>query len=281
MPDDPEPEEDSEEAPDEETSEEESSEETTDEAGGEAASSDETKPVLKARKQPVAQPARPASKGAFTRFIMIFLFLLAILALFDPQMALGFGDAAGFVLAPIIGFGGRFTVLTVLLAGAMTTGISSILRDHYTDWVKMVKFQRISGALSRDLRDAMRKGNRSQQDKLNKVRMGFAKDQMDIQLNSMKPLAWTFFLFIVLFAWLNVFVNQTLLNTGGQYFAVPWAGDVYVNYVPFLFPSWIIIYSLLAIPIGQIITRVLKYVRFKRKLEAMGLPLRPEAEDAA
>lgn len=237
-------------------------------------------PVLKARKQPVeARPALAGQKGSFTRFMMIFLFLLAFVAILEPSMAQEFGSVAGFILFPLIGFGGRFPVVTVLLAGALTTGVSSILRDHYTDWVKMVKFQKLNGAWQRDYREAMRKGNKSQMDKLNKVRQGFMKDQMDIQLNSMKPLAWTFFLFIVLFAWLNVFVNQTLAVTGGQYFAVPWAGNVYVDYVPFLFPSWILIYSLLAIPIGQILTRVLKYVRFKRKLDAMGVPLR--ADDPA
>lgn len=274
--------EESEEAPDEDESEEasdEASEETTEETAGEATdeTAPESSPVIKARRQPVAaKPSALGGKGSFTRFMMIFLFLLAIVAIFDQQMALGFGAIAGLILYPVIGFGGRFPVVTILLAGALTTTVSSVLRDHYTDWVRMVKFQKVNGAWQRDYREAMRKGNKSKMDKLNKVRQGFMKDQMDIQLSSMKPLAWTFFLFIVLFAWLNVFVNQTLLVFGGQYFAVPWAGNVYVNYVPFLFPSWILIYSLLAIPIGQILTRVLKYVRFKRKLDAMGVPTRPD-----
>ena len=273
------------EAEPEDTSAEDSGEDAdpsdSDEALEALAQGEDSQPVLRAHKKPVAARPMPSSKGSFTRFAMIFLVLLAVLALFDQQMALGFGQVAGYILGPIIGFGGRFPVITVLLAGALTTGVSSVLRDHYTDWVKMVRFQKVSGAWQREYREAMRKGNRSQMEKLQKIRQGFQKEQMDIQLNSMKPLAWTFFLFIVLFAWLNVFVNQTLLVYGGQYFAVPWSSNVFVNYVPFLFPSWIIIYSLLAIPIGQILTRVLKYVRFRRKLAAMGVPVRPESEDAA
>ncbi len=266
-----------------EPDDEEATEEVSDEAVDEAAeasvdesAADESKPVLTARKQPVAprSPLAPG-KGSFTRFLMIFLFLLAIVAIFDPPMAQGFGSIAGLVLSPLIGFGGKFPVITVLLAGAMTTGISSILRDHYTDWIKMVRMQKTTSAWQKALREAMRKGNKSEINKMNKIREGFMKDQMDVQLNSMKPLAWTFFLFIVLFAWLSVFVNSTLATTGGQYFAVPWAPNVYVNYVPFLFPSWILLYSLLAIPIGQILTRVLKYVRFRKKLLKMGLPLQP------
>ncbi len=222
--------------------------------------------------------ARPVqtTRGSFTRFLMIFLVLLAILTILQPGMATEFGTLTGYVLMPIIGFGGRFAVLTILLAGALTTGVSSILRDHYTDWIKMVKIQKTNAAFQREMREALRKGNRSQIEKLRKIQQGFMKDQMDVQLNTMKPLAWTFFLFIVLFAWLSVFVNNTLADTGGQYFAVPWASNVFVNYVPFWLPSWILMYSLLAIPIGQILTRVLKYVRFRKKLLAMGLPLKPQ-----
>ena len=266
--------------PDSEEASDETSEEAADdstETATDEASVEETKPALTARKQPVKQPA----KGSFTRFLMIFLFLLAIVTIFQPGMAQEFGNLAGLVLVPLIGFGGRYPVLTVLLAGALTTGISSILRDHYTDWIKMVRMQKTTSAWQKALREAMRKGNKAEVNKLNKIREGFTKDQMDVQLNSMKPLAWTFFLLIVVFAWLSVFRNSTLLVTGGQYFAVPWAPDVYVNYVPFLFPSWILLYSLLAIPIGQILTRVLKYVRFRKRLLKMGVPLEPESPESS
>ena len=267
------------EEPDE--SADEADEEATDEdeAAADETSTEEAKPVLTAHKKPV--PAARPMKGSFTRFIMIFLVLLAVVALFDPTMSQSFGAIAGFILYPVIGFGGRYPVLTLLIAGMMTTGISSILRDHYTDWIKMVRSQKTTAAWQKALREAMRKGNRSEVAKLNKIREGFMKDQMDIQVNSMKPLAWTFFLFIVLFAWLNVFVNATLAVTGGQYFAVPWATNVYVTYVPFLLPSWVLMYSLLALPVGQILTRVLKYVRFRKRLEAMGVPIEPESQDVA
>ncbi len=262
-----------EEAPDEQATDE-------GEAESEEAPSAETEPVLTARKKPVAA-ARPPMKGSFTRFLMIFLVLLAVVAMFDNTMRDSFGALAGFALGPVIGFGGQFPVLTLLIAGMITTGVSSLLRDHYTDWIKMVRSQKTTAAWQKALREAMRKGNRSEIQKLNKIREGFMKDQLDIQVNSMKPLAWTFFLFIVLFAWLNVFVNATLAATGGQYFAVPWASNVYVNYVPLLLPSWVLMYSLLAIPVGQILTRVLKYVRFRKRLAAMGVPIEPESQDVA
>lgn len=265
----------------EEASDESPDESTTEPAGSaEGAGAGEETPVLKARKQPVAG-ARPSTKGSLTRFFMIFFVLLAAVAIIDPQMQQAFGSLAGTILFPVIGFGGRFPVLTILIAGMMTTGLSSILRDHYTDWIRMVKNQKTTAAWQKAFREAMRKGNRSEVDKLNKIRQGFTREQMDVQISTMKPLAWTFFLFIVLFAWLAVFVGSTLAVTGGQYFAVPWASNVFVSDVPFLLPAWVLLYSLLALPIGQILTRVLKYYRFRKKLQALGLPLVPEPQDVA
>lgn len=101
-----------------------------------------------------------------------------------------------------------------------------------------------------------------------------------MQTTPIKSMAWTLFLFIVIFTWLRLFVDVVLNNLGNQWIAVPWSNHVYLNSV-YVLPSWVLLYSLLAIPFGQIITRVLKYVRFRRRLEKMGVPLRPGPADAA
>src|SRR5438128_684411 len=48
-----------------------------------------------------------------------------------------------------------------------------------------------------------------------------------------------------------------------------------------VFPSWVLLYSLLALPFGQIVVRVLKYFRFRRRLQAMGVPLRAGPDETA
>jgi uncharacterized membrane protein (DUF106 family) len=85
----------------------------------------------------------------------------------------------------------------------------------------------------------------------------------------MKSMAVTFLLFIVIFAWLGQFVYSDVFRAGTVYFAVPWQAqtDLRAGYV---FPAWILLYSLLAIPLGQIVTRVLKFLSFRRRLAAMG-----------
>lgn len=219
---------------------------------------------------------RPAmATPSLSRFLMIFLGLMAIFALIDPGMSLAFGELAGFILFPTIGFGGRYPVITILLAGLLTTTISSVIRDHYTDWIKMVRVQKTMAAWRKAQMEAIRKGNQAELAKLKAIQQSFMKDSMDVQTAPLKSMAWTFFLFIVLFTWLRFFVDNILGSQGNMYIAVPWSAQVYLSSL-YVFPSWVLLYSLLAIPFGQIITRVLKYVRFRRKLEAMGLSTKAE-----
>jgi uncharacterized membrane protein (DUF106 family) len=214
------------------------------------------------------------------RFLMIFLFLLALYAIIDQQVGTSFATLANVVLYPVFGFGGALPVLTILLLGLATTTIGSVLRDHYTNWVKMARTQRLMRAWSRERMEAMRKGQQTRLQMLMEAQKGFAKDQMEMMTSPYKATAWTMFFFIVIFVWLRLFVDNVLQNLGNQWIAVPWSTHVFLNSA-YLLPSWVLLYSLLAIPFGQIITRVLRYVRFRRRLLAMGVPLREEPDQTA
>lgn len=224
--------------------------------------------------RPAAQPP------SLTRFLMIFLFLLGFWAIIDRNLANAFGVAAGLVLWPLIGFGGGLPVLTILLAGLLTTTISSILRDRLTDWVKTARTQKILRALQKERMDALRKGNQTKVKELTAYQTSIQKDLMDLQFTPMKATALTLFMFIVLFTWLSLVVYGTLVAEGNYWIAVPWSSNADLLAV-YVFPSWILLYSLLAIPFGQIVARVLKYLRFRRRLEEMGLPLQADAGEAA
>jgi len=229
---------------------------------------------------PPVRPASPFSRASLSRFLMIFLFLLALYAIIDPQVGTGFANGANFILFPMFGFGGALPVLTILLAGILTTTIGSIIRDHYTNWVKMARTQKVMSAWRKEQMEAMRKGQQTRLAQLKEVQKGFAKDQMDMMSTPYKSTAWTIFLFIVIFTWLRLFVDVVLQGLGNQWIAVPWSNHVFLNSV-YVFPSWVLLYSLLAIPFGQIVVRVLKYIRFRRRLQAMGVPVRAGVDETA
>ncbi len=230
-----------------------------------------------------AETTRPApafSRQSMSRFLMIFLFLLALYAIIDQQVGTSFASIAGVVLFPVFGFGGTLPVLTILLLGLVTTTVGAVLRDHYTNWVKMARTQRVMRAWSHERLEAMRKGQQTRLQKLMEAQKEFSKDQMEMMTSPYKATAWTMFFFIVIFVWLRLFVDNVLQNLGNQWIAVPWSTHVFLNSA-YLLPSWVLLYSLLAIPFGQIVTRVLRYVRFRRRLLAMGVPLRAEPGETA
>lgn len=119
--------------------------------------------------------------------------------------------------------------------------------------------------------EAFRKGQVTRVAKLKEVRLAYMKDSMEVQTAQMKPIAWTMLLFIVVFTWLRLFVDVTLANLGNQWIAVPWSNHVFLNSA-YVFPSWVLLYSLLAIPFSMIVTRLLKYLRFRRRLDELGVP---------
>lgn len=238
---------------------------------------DEESDEVPADEAPEKAPARPpAAAPSLSRFILIFLFIVSFWTLFDPQLAGGFAAVAGVVLMPAVGFEGTLPVITILVAGALTTTASSIVRDYFTDWVKMSRTNRIMAAWRKEQMDAMRKGNEARLKKLQEIQKGFSKDAQDMIFSPYKSMAVTTLAFVIMFTWIRSFVDVTLHANGNPYIAVPWSSNVWLPSI-YVFPSWVLLYSLLAIPFGQIVSRALKYFRFRRRLRELSVPLRAEA----
>lgn len=220
---------------------------------------------------------RQAPQPSFRRFVLIFLFVMGLYIAFVPGAGDPFAAALGGVLNPLIGFGGRLPVVTLLVAGMLSSGISSLLRHRFTDWVNMARVTRSMSALQKARFEAMRKGNQAQVKRLREVQMRMLPETNAVQFKSMSSTAYTLFFFVILFIWLRLFVDNILAQQNNLLFAVPWSFDTLLTGV-YVFPSWILLYSLLAIPFSQVVVRVLKYVSFSRRLrdlEAAGAPEAP------
>ncbi|HTD81921.1 MAG TPA: EMC3/TMCO1 family protein [Thermoplasmata archaeon] len=221
----------------------------------------------------VAKPEprpRPTPRQSFQRFIMIFLGILAIYVLIFPDVGRTFGQVAGAILEPVIGFDGRTPVITILLAGLVTTTASSVLRHIFTPWMRMAKMNATLASIRKEQMEAFRKQKTNRVQKLRAKQSEIMVEYQDVQFVPLKLMAYTMFFFVVIFTWLRlIFVDQTLATQGNLYFAVPWSFNAHLLAV-YVFPSWILLYSLLAIPFGQVVQRVLKYISFRRKLQALG-----------
>jgi uncharacterized membrane protein (DUF106 family) len=219
-------------------------------------------------KKPPAPPP-PSVRQSLTRFVLIFLFILAVYAMFDQQIGSAFAAAAGVVLDPLIGFGGKYPVITILLGGLLTTTISGVLRHFLTPWIKMAKMNKMNQAFSKESMEAVRKGNTSKAQKIQARRREVMKEFTDIQMVQLKQVGATMLMFIVFYTWLRLFMTNVLVPGGNVFFSVPWSWDTYFFDV-YVLPTWLLLYSLLAIPFGQVLQRVLKYFTFRRRLHELG-----------
>lgn len=212
---------------------------------------------------------RPPAKPSMGRTFLYMMFAFTLLVLIDPGLRLTLGLAAAAVFWPTIGFGAAYPVVTILLAGCLTTTVSSIARHVFTDWVKTTRVNKRMAAVRKAEMEALRQGNRTKVAKIKQVRMAMQAETLDVQFAPMKSMAVTFLLFILVFSWLGQFVYTNVFSAGTVFFAVPWQSHTDLR-AAYLFPAWILLYSLLALPIGQIVSRVLKYISFRKRLAAMG-----------
>jgi len=67
---------------------------------------------------------------------------------------------------------------------------------------------------------------------------------------------------IPVFAWLYIFVSLDVPTT---MISVPWYWNTDLNASSVL-PNWILLYSLVTLPFGQVLARVLKYFSFRKRL---------------
>lgn len=205
------------------------------------------------------------------RFVYIFLGMIVLMMFIDPDLRYEFGGYLGKVLYPLIGFGGNYPVLTLILAGTIMIAFSTTVREFFMDWVEMAENQKISSAFRKEMMEA-RKANKQtklkklqeQQGEINKLSMVSMKGQL-------KSMVFTMVVVISIFGWIWMFTSD-LANTT---FSVPWALNANFNqplieacFVPF--PQWIGVYMLISIPLGQVFMVLLKWYDFKEKLEEEG-----------
>lgn len=223
-----------------------------------------------------------ADKKSFfgTPFILM-TFVLVFLVLFDIPKGIRDGTAwlAGFLLAPVIGFGGRYPLLTIFLASVVLVIATTAIRHFLTDWTKMARMQEAMRSFSAEMKDARKSNNTYKLKKLTDAQQDLMQLQAGAQTEQMKPMALTMLLVIPIFAWLGAWLASLAID-GALFFRAPWNGEwdimqpyTWITGNPGWFPRWIVLYSLFGIPFGQIAQRALKLWEYRHvDLDGDGKP---------
>src|SRR5687768_16701640 len=107
----------------------------------------------------MADPSK--KKSAFGTPLVILSFVLVFFILFDIPKGINRGTAqlAGFILGPVIGFGGAYPLLTIFLASVVLVVATTAIRHFLVDWTKMARVQEAMRAYTTEMKEARKSNN--------------------------------------------------------------------------------------------------------------------------
>ena len=197
------------------------------------------------------------AQGSSMTYMMLFLVLMMLFMFSGAGPILG--EIFGAALEPIIGFGGQYPILTIVLAGIIVVTLSGSLTNFFTDWKKMGEMQQTQKAFSAAMQKARKEGNQNRVNKLMKMQPELMRKQQEASSGSMKSMLFLFIFIWPIFIWLRTF----LAGLSHYYFTAPWANSVSLipgNADKFIMQNWLWIYLIFSMVIGQVIRQGLKYI---------------------
>lgn len=213
------------------------------------------------RAQQAAAPTAPMSNKTMIGMLFTLMIMMVVMS---------FRDAIGGALDVVfkyIAFDGDYPVLTLIIAGIIMITVSTVIRTLLTDPIAMAKNQHISSEFNKEFRQARIENNLFKMKKLQEQQPQIMAMTMEASTQQMKVMPITMLFIIPVYAWVYYF-----LIPGGTYFS----GDVIAN-MPWgvlnlndalmgFFPAWIVVYTMVSLPIGQIENRFMRFFMLKKRL---------------
>ena len=210
------------------------------------------------------QPDMPPMPSMMPMLVMMFLIL--ILYAFD-----GSDHKIGKVLdvgLNFFGMDGQYPIVTLFIVGALMASFSAILRSFFMDMIQQAKNQQIMSAFNKELRQARLENNSFKIKKLTEMQPQMMAKNMENSNKMMKSMPFTMIVIIPLFLWVRYFIDVTVRDMGNLTFSVPWA-TLDLDSTIWFMPAWILVYTMISIPFGQIVNRLIRTYKFKKYLKSM------------
>lgn len=214
--------------------------------------------------------------GQGSTFVLLLGVLVVLFVMFDPTLRALMATWVGYGLNPIFVNTGVPIFWTLFVIGSFMVLANTVVRHFLTDWVGMARVQEVMRAYQKEFSEARKANNTYKLKRLTDMNPEVMKMQADMSTGQLKPMILTMLIVLPVFGWLFHVVDFT----GGcdTVLEVPWAApgswcaDNGTDWVGFI-PRWIAIYSLLSIPIGQVVQKALKLWEYRHvDLDADGVP---------
>lgn len=169
-----------------------------------------------------------------------------------------------------IDFGGKYPVLTLMIAGLIMITLSTVIRSFLSDPISQAKSQQKQSEFNTEMRNARLENNLYKMKKLQELQPQMMQSSMEQSTQMMKLMPVTMLFVIPIYAWIFYFVTYTMGgDTSPLIINMPWGtANLMDNMIGFM-PQWIVIYTLISLPIGQLENKLINYYLFKKRLSAI------------
>lgn len=204
-----------------------------------------------------APAAKPKAGGSLLTILSIGV---VFLILFTPGIRNSVGRYAGYVLDPVFGFGGKWPVLTILLAGTFMVLATTLIRHFTTDWLEQARIGAYMRSFNQELLKARKDNNTYKIKKLQDRQPEVLKMQQEMSAKQMRTMPLTMIVVVPLFAWLFLFLERL----DYWWYSAPWNPRVDM-FAATVFPHYILLYMALSIPLGALVQKAMKYASWKER----------------
>jgi uncharacterized membrane protein (DUF106 family) len=214
-------------------------------------------------------------------FWMILMMMGVLFIMIDPALRSGTATLVGFIMEPLVGFDGRYPTMTIILTGMIMIFLTTILRHVFIDWLRIARVQNTMRAFQKEFNKARKEKDTKRINELQKIQPRVMGLQAEMTGSQMKPMAVSMLVVVPLFAWLWEYI--TAFNY--HFFSTPW--NLHVDFFTregiifgsSILPHWILLYSVMSIPFGQILQKALKVWSWRGRLDHV-LTGEPEVDES-
>ena len=192
---------------------------------------------------------------------MLLLLGMMVMLMFYPGLRVGLSDTAGSVLEPMLPFHETYFVPTVFIVGSSIMVVNTLIRSFFMDTLQQAHFSHRSRQIGKQLREARMARDTAMADKMQTIQLEMMPEQMKMQSSMMKPMVFTMVFIIAIFSWMAGSVESFRVG----FVSLPWDPMWSFNArVLWIFPAWIATYIAMSAPLGRILDRHIKIIRYSR-----------------
>lgn len=216
-----------------------------------------------------SMPQTQQAMSAMPKGTMIGMFATLIIMMVVMMFREPIGEALNFVFQ-FIDFNGDWPVLTLVIAGLIMITLSTVVRSLMTDFVGQARTQSIQSEFNKEMRQARLDNNLYKLKKLQDEQPKMMSSTMENSTKMMKTMPVTMVIIIPIYAWVWFFLENTAGGgTGEVLINLPWGSGYNVLESLWFIPSWIVVYTMISLPIGQLETRIVKYLLLRKRLKEL------------